>query len=335
MQDGRNPPRLRELHRAVSRDPHRAGLLRWRVTGDLGAWRHTGATPAGRRLQPVRRRGHLLRPGCAEHVYWEAPPPPSGRRPVRTRVVVDVISGTSAGVNGVLAKAITHSLPQESLHNPWLTDAEIGRLLAGPSFLLPRGKLHEALPGIVALMPNGHVLPEAPDAADAMVVSGGLVSNGRRWRFRAVRRWWYEPSDGAGLNTTMLELDADPDTVTPVPLARRLPNVAAKDCPRTDLIGRSRGLEQPQSSLQHNRLRDYDDRLLHYRSLVSRAALAVHLRRRLAAHRCPARWGFDQPRLRKKDGSTRPAKRSRDRRSRPTFTRPPVPDRPTRDGGPR
>jgi hypothetical protein len=150
---------------------------------------------------------------------------------VRTRVVVDVISGTSAGsVNGVLAKAIATSLPQESLHNPWLTEADIGRLLTGSAFL-PRGQLHEALPGIVALMPNGHVLPEAPDAADAMVVSGGLVSNGRRRRFRAVWRWWYEPSDGAGLDTTVLELDADPDTVTPVTLARRLPNLAAMDSP--------------------------------------------------------------------------------------------------------
>jgi hypothetical protein len=195
--------------------------------------------------------------GCAEHAYWDAPPPLSGSQPVRTRVVVDVISGTLAGgVNGVLAKAVAHSLPQESLHNPWFTEADIGRMRAGPSFLLPRGKLHEALSGIVALMADGHVLPEAPDAADAMVVSGSLVSNGRRRRFRAVWRWWYEPSDGAGLDTTELELDADPDTVTPVPLARRPPNLAAKDSPRTDLIGHPRGLEQPQPLLQHNLPRD-------------------------------------------------------------------------------
>jgi hypothetical protein len=255
---------------------------------------------------------------------------------VTTRVVVDVISGTAGGINCVfLAKAIVHSLPQESLHNPWFTEADIGPLLAGPSFLLPRGKPHEALSGIVALMPNGHVLPEAPDAADAMAVSGGLVSNGRRRRFRAVWRWWYEPSDGAGLDPIVLELDADPDTVTPVALARRLPNLAAKDSPRTNLIGHPRGLEQPQPWLQHNLPRDYGDRLLHYRSLVTRAALVVRLRRRLAAHRCPPRWGFDQLRLRNQDGSTRPAKRSRDRRSRSTFTRPLMPDRPTRDGGPR
>ena len=334
MQDGRNPSRRRALHRAVSRDPHRAGLLRWRVAGDLRAWRHTEAAPTCHRLQPVRRRGHLLRPGCAEHVYWEAPPPRSGSRPVRTRVVVDVISGTSAGSVTVFSPRRS---PTACPRRACTTRGSPRPTLAGclSSFLLPRGKLHEALPGIVALMPNGHVLPEAPDAADAMVVSGGLVSNGRRRRFRAVRRWWYEPSDGAGLDTTVLELHADPDTVTPVPLARRLPNLAAEDSPRTDPIGHPRGLEQPQPSLQHNLPRDYDDRLLHYRSLVSRAALAVRLRRRLAAHRCPPRWGFDQPRLRNQDGSTRPAKRPRDRRSRPIFTRPPVPDRRTRNGGPR
>ena len=42
---------------------------------------------------------------------------------VRTRVVVDVIAGTSAGgINGViLAKALAHDLPVDELTELWLT----------------------------------------------------------------------------------------------------------------------------------------------------------------------------------------------------------------------
>ena len=82
-------------------------------------------------------------PPCSEHVYWELLHHLAARDGVRTRVVVDVISGTSAGgINGVfLAKAIAHNLSQDSLRDLWFTEADIGRLLAGPSFLPPRGKL--------------------------------------------------------------------------------------------------------------------------------------------------------------------------------------------------
>jgi hypothetical protein len=41
----------------------------------------------------------------------------------------------------------------------------------------------------------------------------------------------------SGADTTVLELDADWDKVTPVPLARRLPNLAATDTRCTDLTG--------------------------------------------------------------------------------------------------
>ena len=112
--------------------------------------------------------------------------------PIRTRVVVDVIAGTSAGgVNAVfLAKALAHNLPLGFLRDLWIKQADINRLLRGPTFLprrlrmpwiaatLPwrsplRGDtilrwLHDALEqmdqagpmpvGIRTLLPNGHTL---------------------------------------------------------------------------------------------------------------------------------------------------------------------------------
>jgi patatin-related protein len=82
-------------------------------------------------------------PRCTEHVYWELLQHLAARDRVRTQVVVDVISGTSAGgINGVfLAKAIAHDLSQQSLRDLWFAEADIGKLLSGPSWLSPRGKL--------------------------------------------------------------------------------------------------------------------------------------------------------------------------------------------------
>jgi patatin-related protein len=82
-------------------------------------------------------------PPCTEHVYWALLREEAARTGVRTRVVVDVISGTSAGgINGVfLAKAIAHDLSQQSLRDLWFAEADIGKLLAGPSFLPPKAKL--------------------------------------------------------------------------------------------------------------------------------------------------------------------------------------------------
>jgi len=82
-------------------------------------------------------------PPSTEHVYWALLREEAARTGVRTRVVVDVISGTSAGgINGVfLAKAIAHDLSQQSLRDLWFAEADIGKLLAGPSFMPPKAKL--------------------------------------------------------------------------------------------------------------------------------------------------------------------------------------------------
>ena len=80
------------------------------------------------------RKGTLFEPSCSEHVYWELLHELAAKDGVRTRVVVDVISGTSAGgINGVfLAKAIAHDLSQKSLRDLWFEEADIGKLLTGP-----------------------------------------------------------------------------------------------------------------------------------------------------------------------------------------------------------
>lgn len=52
---------------------------------------------------------------------------------VRTRVVIDIISGTSAGgINGIfLAKALVHNAPLENLRSLWFDTADIHRLATG------------------------------------------------------------------------------------------------------------------------------------------------------------------------------------------------------------
>ena len=62
------------------------------------------------------------------------------RENLRTRVVVDVIAGTSAGgINGVcLAKALAHNLPQEEFRNLWFERGDIDGLLAAPRWLPSR-----------------------------------------------------------------------------------------------------------------------------------------------------------------------------------------------------
>jgi patatin-related protein len=101
-------------------------------------------------------------PPCSEHVYWELLHELAERDGVRTRVVVDVISGTSAGgINGVfLAKAIAHDLSQQSLRDLWFEEADIGKLLSGPRLLDPLGVKGKLAWFVVrALLARGRVSP--------------------------------------------------------------------------------------------------------------------------------------------------------------------------------
>ncbi|HEX7521611.1 MAG TPA: patatin-like protein [Acidimicrobiia bacterium] len=80
-----------------------------------------------------------------ERVYWdvlarmqtgELGTNPAG---VRTRVVVDIVSGTSAGgINGIcLAKGLAENRSQDQLKALWLDKGDIAKLLRGPSWLPP------------------------------------------------------------------------------------------------------------------------------------------------------------------------------------------------------
>ena len=56
---------------------------------------------------------------------------------VRTRVVVDIVAGTSAGgINGIyLAKALARNETQDALRDLWIDHGDIAQLLRGPSWL--------------------------------------------------------------------------------------------------------------------------------------------------------------------------------------------------------
>ena len=75
----------------------------------------------------------------SERVYSELLAELARRNPagVRTRVVVDVVAGTSAGgINGVyLSKAIAHNRSQDSLRDLWFERGDIKVLLRGPKWL--------------------------------------------------------------------------------------------------------------------------------------------------------------------------------------------------------
>src|SRR4051812_22520158 len=66
------------------------------------------------------------------HAYYEALKARHAGTGIRTRVVVDVIAGTSAGgINGVvLAKGLVCDAPQTALRDVWLEQGDISVLLA-------------------------------------------------------------------------------------------------------------------------------------------------------------------------------------------------------------
>lgn len=135
----------------------------------------------------------------------------------------------------------------------------------GTGFLVAGPGLHPDLPPLV-LVTNAHVVPEELAPADTVVAFHGLDGDaGERGRFRVARQWWSHPSDGDGLDTTVLELDGHPREVDPVPLAAALPAKPLRH-QRAYVIGHPGGSAQPQFSLQDNVLLDYDRRVLHYRS---------------------------------------------------------------------
>ena len=90
------------------------------LTGSLAVYRKLG--------QFLHQRSELAE--AAEPDAQGNPKPPSSK-PIRTRFVVDVISGTSAGgINGIfLAKALARNQRMEGLKRLWLTEGDLSKLL--------------------------------------------------------------------------------------------------------------------------------------------------------------------------------------------------------------
>lgn len=68
------------------------------------------------------------------HAYWNELKAKHEREDVRTRIVVDVIAGTSAGgINGIfLAKALARDASQKPLRDVWLNKGDVSVLIANP-----------------------------------------------------------------------------------------------------------------------------------------------------------------------------------------------------------
>jgi V8-like Glu-specific endopeptidase len=137
----------------------------------------------------------------------------------------------------------------------------------GTGFLVAGKQLNPDLPDVV-LVTNGHVLPEDLPYGQAFAVFHGLVGDqeSARRKFEVIRWWWYQPSRTPALDIAILELDAYPNNVKPMPLAVEMPRLGTRTPPRAYVIGHPAGLDTPQFSLQDNLLIDYDDTLVHYRS---------------------------------------------------------------------
>jgi patatin-related protein len=108
------------------------------------------------------------------------------KRRVRTRVVVDVIAGTSAGgINGIyLAKALAHNRSQDKLRDVWLDRGDISVLLRGPARIPWRLRA----PGLLAR------------ARSTSPLNGEAMS---RWLYEALDAMDVEPSSPSGLKTLM------------------------------------------------------------------------------------------------------------------------------------
>ncbi len=125
---------------------------------------------------------------ASERVYGELLAELARRDPagVRTRVVVDVVAGTSAGgINGVfLSKALAHNRSQDALRDLWFERGDIKVLLRGPGWVPPLVKLPVLLAGIL----------KKP------VLKGDAIA---RWMYGALRDMDRTGSQPAELETLM------------------------------------------------------------------------------------------------------------------------------------
>jgi Trypsin-like peptidase domain len=134
----------------------------------------------------------------------------------------------------------------------------------GTGFLVRGSDLHPLLPEAVVVT-NAHVVPEALDPEDAEIAFHGLDADlGPPRRFKVKKMHWYSPSSPPGVDTALLELEALPKGVEPIPLIKKFPVLNERS--RAYIIGHPKGYADPQFSIQDNLVLDVDDTRLHYRA---------------------------------------------------------------------
>ena len=133
----------------------------------------------------------------------------------------------------------------------------------GTGFLIKGSDLHPLLPALVVIT-NYHVVPEKVKPHDAKVAFHGVDADYMDPKTFDVKRIWWHSPPSPGVDTAVLELSGLPSEVEPMPVADPFP--ALDDTSRTYIIGHPRGYDQPQFSIQDNRMIFYDDTLLHYRT---------------------------------------------------------------------
>lgn len=134
----------------------------------------------------------------------------------------------------------------------------------GTGFLVHGPDLHSSLPAAV-LVTNHHVIPEALPMSKAYVAFQGLEPTREGPRRSQIRELRLESGKGE-LDATVAVLDHVPEGATTCPVAAGMPLRDASPPPRAYVIGHPRGLDMPRLSIHDNRLLDWDDTLVHYRS---------------------------------------------------------------------
>lgn len=114
------------------------------------------------------------------------------------RVIVDVISGSSAGgINGVvLARAIAHDLPVEPVTDMWLANADIARVLEAKAKarVWQKWYVRPFVAPFFWLLTRKHLIPSIPDKETRSKLSLFLRS-----------RWFRPPFDGQGFCNILLD----------------------------------------------------------------------------------------------------------------------------------
>ena len=159
----------------------------------------------------VASKAYEADPAACPFGTSRAPSTPTGTRSrsasrgseagIRTRVVVDIVAGTSAGgINGIiLAKALAHDLPQDALRDVWLERGDVKQLMAmRAARAVPFLPLKLATWGVWSMLDEG----EAAARRGAACSSGSSRRSSRWTSAAATGRHADLPPDGTASSCT-------------------------------------------------------------------------------------------------------------------------------------